>query len=381
MPDEPGSGAAPNKDKSLALVQREVALVVVLCVVAVVTFLATRRLADWHHDTASAAAQAWFDKGQALIGAGDVDEGIAALRKAVGADRGNLEYTLGLVRALRGANQDEEAWQILLRLREEEPEHSEINYRLARLASRRGETDLAVRYYNHALYGVEAEDAAIERRDVLTELAELQLDLGDVDAATAVLSQLAREPAAGPEMRVVLARLYARAGQQQEALATYQTVLGETPGHVEARLGAANAALAIGDLRTARGHLEAAEAAGADVPDLGRQIDVVRRAIEQDPLAPRLAMAERVRRLTGGLGWAAARLDACPREAGAEAPIGAELAAFRGQPRADLRDTDVLAAGVDLVARVEADVRARCAQPDPAGDAWSLIRRVHGAAR
>jgi hypothetical protein len=64
-------------------------------------------------------------------------------------------------------------------------------------------------------------------------------------------------------------------------------------------------------------------------------------------------------------------------ESAAPPPSGlaADLQAFRRQPRQDLRDTDVLASGVDLIARIEADARTRCATTDPAGEAWVVIQR------
>ena len=383
MPDDPASERKPTSDKSLALVQREVALVVVLCVVAVVMFLATRRLADWHHGQATSAATAWYEKGQALLEAGETDEGIAALRKAVGADRANLRFTLALVRALRGANQDEEAWQILLRLREQEPEDAEINARLARLAVRRGDPDLGVRYYNHALYGIASEDAPVDRRAILQELAALLLDRQDVDSAAGVLSQLARELPDEPEARLDLARLYQRAGNPAEALAQYAAVLAGQPANPDALLGAADAAQGAGNLATALRHLDAAAAAGIDAPDLAGRREVVRLAVANDPLAVGLTMTERVRRLTAGLAWAAGRFGGCLPAADqtASATLGEDLEAFRRQPRQDLRDTDVLAAGVELVARLNADVRVRCGDRDPTGHAWQLIQRARGTAQ
>jgi hypothetical protein len=94
-------------------------------------------------------------------------------------------------------------------------------------------------------------------------------------------------------------------------------------------------------------------------------------------------MTERVRRLVAGLEWAAGRAGACQPAEGDEAgrALGGELDAFRAQPRQDLRDTDVLADGLRLILEVEADVRARCGEPDATGEAWILIARARGAGR
>jgi tetratricopeptide (TPR) repeat protein len=285
------------------------------------------------------------------------------------------------VRALRGATRDEEAWQILLRLREQEPEDAEINYRLGRLAARRGESDMAVRYLNHALYGIEPADAPIERVDILTELAGLLLDQQDQESAEGVLSVLARDLPDDPEARLGLARLYQRAGNHEQALAQYAAVLAADPTKPEALLGAADAAFAAGDLVLARTYLEGAAAAGLRSPELEARRALVERAVTVDPLSERLGMTERVRRLTTGLAWARERFDSCqpaPPEGSAGATLDQALEVFRRQPRQDMRDTDVLGQGVSLIAGVEADVRSRCGLEDPMGDAWTLIERARG---
>lgn len=379
MPDEPGSPQSKKTDKSLSLVQREVALIVVLCVVAIVVFLGTRRLAEWHRATATASALAWYERGQTELAAGNTDAGIASIRKAVSADRGSVEFSLGLVRALRGANEDEEAWQILLGLRQQEPEDSEINYRLGRLAARRGDPDLAVRYLNHALYGIEPDNAPIDRAEILTELATVLLDEGDVESAEGVLALLARDLPDDSEARLGLARLYQRADDHAAALEQYAETLATDPTKPEALLGASDAAFAVGNLVLARTYLERSADAGLGSPELAARRELVERAVTADPLSERLGMTERVRRLTEGLTWAGGRFDGCvpaPAAGSRSALLDEELEAFRRQPRQDLRDTDVLAAGVSLIARVEADVRARCGLEDPVGDAWSLIERA-----
>jgi tetratricopeptide (TPR) repeat protein len=320
----------------------------------------------------------WHAKGQALLAEGKAAEGVAALRKAVAADRGSVDYALALVRALRGVNEDEEAWQILLRLRQQEPENSEINYRLGRLAGQRGEPDLAIRYYNHALYGIEPVDASIDRRQIQTELATLLLDQGDTDSAAGLLSQIARELPDEPEARMNLARLYQRAGEHRQALVQFNDALADAPEMTEAMVGASESAFAVGDFVTADVRLAAAINAGVADADgsLASRLGLIRLVVSNNPLAVRVAMTERVRRLTAGLQWAEGRMTGCG-ESAAPPPSGlaADLQAFRRQPRQDLRDTDVLASGVDLIARIEADARTRCATTDPAGEAWVVIQR------
>jgi Flp pilus assembly protein TadD len=383
MPDEPGAGRSHPSNRSLSLVQREVALIVVLCAVAVVMFVATRWLAGWSRDTSRATALMWHDRGRDLLAGGQTPEGLAALRKAVAADRNATEFNLALARALRAAGQDEEAWQILLRLRQQEPEDAEINYRLGRLAAARGELDLAVRYYNHALYGIDPGASPIDRQQVLAELAGLLLDRDDRESASGVLTVLARDVPDTPEAHLNLARLYVRAGEHGPALAQYAAVLARRPGDVVALAEAAEAAFAIGDFAGAEQHLVARQKAGSTGPDLDRRLALVRTIVRRNPMAGRLEMTERVRRLVAGLDRAAGRLAAC-RPASADPSddeLRAALQAFRRQRGQDLRDTDVLASGVGLIGRVEAFAAARCGASDLEGEAWKEIARAGRTAR
>jgi len=383
MPEEPAAGPRRPSDRSLSLVQREVALIVVLCIVAIVLFAVTRTLAEWTRDTNEATAISFFDRGQRLLAAGATEEGVAALRKAAAADRSNVEFTLALARALSDVGDEEESWQILHRLREDNPEDAEINYLLARLARARQDPEQAVLYYNHALYGSTPAGEPIERRHVQLELAELLIDLNDVESASAILGTLAREQPDDAVSHLELARLYQRARDWPQALDQFEGALASEADNPAAILGAADAALALNDFPVAARYYDRAVEVGAERADLPRLQALVHLVVDHDPLASRLSMTTRVARLQTGLQWADERLEGCPPPAddAAGTALREELTAFREQPREDLRDTDVLAAGIDLVARVEGDVRRRCDGTDPMGEAWTIIQRAHSVNR
>lgn len=394
MPEEPAPGRPAPPLKTLPLVQREVVLFFVLCGIAVVMFVVTRNMAEWSRRTETEAARGWYTRGQALVAEGNLPAGIAALRRAATIDRRRVEYVLALVRALTAAGPNQEAWQLLLKLREAEPEHTEINYRMAGLAAGRGEYTEAVRYYNHALFGLDAatsgprdgtpdEAPIVSRATILAELATLQLTEGDTDDGLSTLSTLARLATGDPADRVLLGQLFAKAGDSRQALASFNAAIARDGTRVDARLGAADAAFSLGQFAEAERQLVAAGRAGADAHALAPRLALVRQVVERDPLAPGLGMTERVRRLTGGLDWVAARFDRCDAEPGRTLPqANRRLAeALRKRPRQELRDTDVLVEGVTLIGRTVGEVVTLCGPAAVTDEAWSTIARVRGAAR
>jgi tetratricopeptide (TPR) repeat protein len=193
------------------LIQREVALLVILCVIAIALFAGTQRLAAWSRRIAVQTGATWFARGQAADSRGDRETALAAFRKAAAADRRSAPYQLALAHSLAGMGHDDEAEQILLRMRDSEPDDIEVNYRLARIAARASRVDDARRYYNHALYGIDRTGVPPERYVIRIELVGLLLDHGDLDAAQDELNALLRElpatPAAHEQADALKARL------------------------------------------------------------------------------------------------------------------------------------------------------------------------------
>ncbi|MEZ5319573.1 MAG: tetratricopeptide repeat protein [Vicinamibacterales bacterium] len=418
MPEEPAAGSNQPALKTLPLVQREVVLFFVLCAIAVVMFLVTRTMAEWSRQNNSETAAAWYARGQQRLAAGDLQGGVTALRRAFAMNRTNVEYVLALARGLTLGGPNEEAWQLLQGLRESQPEDTEINYRLAGLAAERGEYADAVRYYNHALFGLDAapvpsegpapvaatgapKDATagsepgasaaappagrppVTRSMILTDLATLQLSHGDIEEALSTLATLARVSDGDPAARVRVGQLFAMAGDQQQALSNFTIAIGQDASNVDAQLGAADAAFSLGRFTESLRHLVAAERAGATGTPFEERLALVDRVVDSDPLAPALGMTERVRRLTAGLDWAAARFDHCAEQPNTTLPdeTRKEIEALRKRPRQELRDTDVLTEGVTLIGASRAVVAGPCPTTDVADTAWATIARARGASR
>jgi tetratricopeptide (TPR) repeat protein len=371
MPEGEGPPQGRERQWPLALVQREVVLVFVLVIIAAVMFGGTRALAEWSHETVQATATRWFEDGQALIAEGHLDDGVLALRKAVARDRLNPAYVLALARALIDASQEEEAQRLLLQLREREPDRPEVNFRLARLAARRGDLVEATRYYNHAMYGAQPDDPRFDRRRIRLEFATFLLDQGHREDALGELAALGREVPDTADDHMELARLFLRAGDARAA-----------PDNGHAAAGAGEAAFALGSFQEAERHLQAAIRLDAASDALRARLGTTRRVREINPLAPGLRSAERARRVRAGLAWASERLASCAPDGPDVAPAPPdprreEIDEFRRQPLDVLREPETVAAGVDLLRRGVGRMR-RCPERHADEAAWLALAALRG---
>lgn len=383
MPEGEGPPQGRDRQWRLALVQREVVLVFVLVIIAAVMFGVTRTLAEWSHETVQATATRWYDDGQALIADGHLDEGVTALRKAVARDRLNPTYVLALARALIDASQEEEARRLLLQLREREPDRPAVNFRLARLAARRGDLVEATRYYNHAMYGAEPDDPRFDRRRIRLEFATFLLDQGQREEALSELAALGREVPDTAADHMELARLFLRAGDAGAALTQFTAAMRVEPDNGHAAAGAGEAAFALGSFVQAERHLQAAVRLGAASDAVQARLDTTRRVRAINPLGPGLLSTERARRVRAGLAWASERLASCtpapPDDSPAPPdPLQEEIDVFRRQPFDALRESDTVAAGVDLMLRGVREMPRRC--PDRHADeaAWLALVVLRG---
>ena len=116
-----------------------------------------------------------------------MDAAVTALRRATARNPDAVTYRLALAQALTVAQQDDAARQLLLGLREVQPEDSETNLRLARLERRRGDTVAAGRYYEAAILGLWKREQRLAQRQVRTEFIQFLLSHGERDRALSEL--------------------------------------------------------------------------------------------------------------------------------------------------------------------------------------------------
>jgi tetratricopeptide (TPR) repeat protein len=356
-------------------IQREILVLAVLSVVAVLAFLGTRAVARLDADIRTRDAGTWYRAGQARLDAGDPAGAVEAFRHASATARDNEEYRLALAAALIRADRDEAARQVLLGIRSVAPENPEANLRLARLEAQRGDQTAAVRYYQNALYGVWREEDTEARGRLRIEFIEYLIDRDQQGRALAELLALESNLAAAPDAHMEAAGLFRRAGDARRALTHYERALKLDPERLEAAAGAGEAAFNLGDFTRAQRHLRAAPDEAPGVAELRAVTTLV---LSRDPLAPRLAFAERRRRLLLNLADAIEHAETCAAEGQGRARLDALEQGARALGASVTRRTaapalETIEAGVDLVYRIQREVAERCGAASPAHRALLII--------
>ncbi|KMM73766.1 cellulose synthase [Xanthomonas sp. NCPPB 1128] len=93
-------------------------------------------------------------------------------------------------------------------------------------------------------------------------------ELGNLEAAYDALAPLLAQQNQDPQAVAALARLYAAAGDQRQALVLYQQQLQQSPNDLDTLIAAANTAAALRDLHSAEDYLQRALAQAPDSPQV-----------------------------------------------------------------------------------------------------------------
>ncbi len=184
-----------------------------------------------------------------------------------------------------------------------------------------------------------------------------------------------------PAPQIEVGQLFLEAGDASRALDRFSRALTADADNPQALAGAGEAAFALGEYARARDLLHRAPADRGRVAELSAVVDLV---LSNDPLTPRLASAERRRRLTADFEQAKRRLDGClagpiPDPAPLRA-LQAEADQFAAaiEDGALRRSSDAIDSGFDLAYRIERATAAGCGPTDPLDRAVLLIGRRHG---
>jgi tetratricopeptide (TPR) repeat protein len=351
--------------------------VLALCVTG--AFFVTRAVALRHRAEQVADAAAWYRRGTVSLRNGEAEAAVAAFRRAVTARRDSIVYATAYAQALGDAGQIEAAGNALERVRLTAPGDAYVNLALARLDTRRGLTDEAIRLYRNALYAPWPDER--ERLDVRLELASLLIDQGrPADAA----AELVAATAAGPmdfEALQAIGALLLRAGEPVRALDVYRAALDQAPADQRALAGAAEAALRLGQYAAAREYYRQIPADDEGTREGRTVADAV---LTRDPLAPRLALAERRRRLAANVAAVLERLESCAATADrpdrVEALTRTQERLSTGARAATRADRDEIEDQVAQTAAAESLIDEVCGAPPPLHRALAAIAARHGLA-
>jgi Tfp pilus assembly protein PilF len=354
-------------------VRREVVALTVLIALAVAVFFLTRAAAAAHRRLRLQDAQTWYSTGTARLAAGDPAGAADALRRAAAMSRTNQTYQLALATALSAANAVSAARQVLVQLRDRAPESAEVNLRLARLEASRDDVTAATRYYQSAVHGIWPTDSSEQRRSVRVEFIRYLLDHDQKSRALAELLVLEGNLPLDPDVHVAAGGLFMQADDSRRALAHFETALELNPRSPDALVGAAQAAFDRGEYARARRYLRA-----TDDPRASSLRPIVDLVLTRDPLAPRISLAERRRRLRMNLDAVAQRLTDC-----GSADVGDLLVQtndFLAQLKERRQPDEIIEDGVELIRQVEERVQESCGPLRPIDRALLIIGRRHAGA-
>jgi tetratricopeptide (TPR) repeat protein len=378
-----------REEETFRLLNRDIFLLAVLTAIALGLFFFTRNVAAKQRHLEARVAAIWYEAGERELASRTVEKAIDDLRKATANDRENRKYAFALAEALARANHDAEARQVLLRLRESDPENAEVNLNLARLAAKSRDIPDAVRYYENALYGRWTGSQVDEqRRQVRIELIRFLLAQQQRNRALSELLIVETELPETATSHIQAAELFAETGDWQHALKNFTQAVQLDPHNATALTGAGQAAFQVGDYVKARRYLEAAVTQDPAPQPAVQLLSLVRMIFSSDPLAPHIAMEERQRRLLVDFQQSLQRLENCLAQTSKSEDPGLralEAEALTLEPELhseDFRsDPELVRTGLDLIYRIEKATTASCGQPAGLDQALLLIGRKHGGAQ
>ena len=367
------------------IIRREIVLLIAIAVAAVPTYMVTRRAADLNRQRNAHIASYWYRQGERQLKEGKPEEAIVSLREATTNDHDNRGFAFALAEALGATNRDDEARLALLRLRESAPESPQINLQLARLSARNHDLPEALRYYHHALYGLwTGENVDEQRRQVRLELIQLLLKHKERSRALAELMVLSTDAPRTADAQLQLGQRYVEAGDPSNALQHFALAVLLEKRNTAALSGAGETAFQLGDYKTAEGYLGRAAALDKRATRAAQRLETTRLIQSSDPLAGHLSRPEQVQRLRAALDQAVRRLQQCAgntQTGPAQDPLRlqAETMLPKVTPETLREDPELLAAGAELVFKIEETTNQTCGTPVGLDEALLLAGRKHGA--
>lgn len=254
----------------------------------------------------------WFGRGQAALSAGNPQAAIQDFRNALYYSHDDRAYRLRLAEALVAAHHIPEAQSYLSTLWQDEPSNSTINLQLARLAANQGETQVALRYYHGAIYGLwPAGDAAASRQQTRLELIHYLLGLRATTQADAELIALTPELPRSPGAHTQVGQLFMQAADQGRALQQFEDALRLNSRDPAALQGAGEAAFQLGRYHQASQYLERAVRVQGHDPKAEELLATSRLVLEWNPYAKSISSKQRAARIVQAFRQASQRLQQC----------------------------------------------------------------------
>jgi hypothetical protein len=177
------------------------------------------------------------------------------------------------------------------------------------------------------------------------------------------------------DLRLELARLFERADDIPHAAEQYRRVLASQPADLVGLEGAVRTGFLLGNYR----EVVTYRLPKAAHPEASELRDIAREVISRDPLASRLAAAERRQRLLMNIRYIEERWEACAPSptAGAEYPSALTAARRRARASGIGRDAEALEEMLAVLDKVREQIQPWCGQRTATDRAIEIIARIH----
>lgn len=327
----------------------------------------------------------WYDRGVSDLRSGNAEKAVIDLRTALSYSR-EASYRLELARALVAANRVPEAREYLLSLWERQPGSAELNLELARVSATSQAIPAAIGYFEAAVYGAWDSNPDLNRRNTRLELARFLLKNNDKQRALPVLGALASDLPPDPELRTEVGTMLLQAGDAAAARQQFESALHLKRNYAPAISGAGAAAYASNDFTAAQRYLETYLRGNPNDATAKTMLEVVRTAMNIDPLRPRLSSPERRARVLRLFSDAEERVNACIAKIGSPLPppdveaVVTKLASQSGNAsERQLRDNPDLVDDLFVTASDAMLTASKwCGVQHPTDDAIAALAHLHG---
>ncbi|MEO8561296.1 MAG: tetratricopeptide repeat protein [bacterium] len=242
----------------LASAPEFVATFAALLVTIVIFLFVDTWLARVDREESRAHAASLYAEGRELLAAHKTAESRDRFASAVAIERTNVSYEVGLAEATLADGHATEAGRTLQSVLDRAETDGAANLLMARVLVREGRPEEATSFYHRAIYGRWRSDSLTQRIRTRFELIELLARRHSQAELLAELLPIQDDSPDSLALRMRVGHLFIQAGSPARGADIFRKVLRESPDDADAYVGMGEAALALGNFRTARTDLAAA---------------------------------------------------------------------------------------------------------------------------
>jgi predicted Zn-dependent protease len=277
-----------------------------------------RRESDAH------AANEYSD-GLALLASGRPGEAADMFEAAAAIDRGNVSYGLALGEALLEEGRISDAEATLKPLLDRAENDGAVNLTMAHVMLRENKIQEVKAYLHRAIFGRWGADSLARRTQARFELIDLLARSGSPRELLAELLPLEETSPDSTALRRRLGHLFILAGSPARAAAIFREMVRRDASDADAYAGLGEAALALGNLRTARADLAEASRLRPDDANIAHKLATADTVLSLDPTARDIDSRERYARSRALLARTVSSVGACAQPASALADSARSL--------------------------------------------------------